>query len=189
MAEDVRIIKNKRVIENAMILLLQRKEFSKITIQDICQEALVSRSTFYAHYLDKYDLLEKIVDKYFSMLQELIASRFSTVELINIDAIFLLLSQTYSQYKEILSVLMKVHVPGSDFREKIENTLFSYCIQFLEATSKQYKMPNELIAKLYVANVITIIDWTLEKGIDEKIIESLSRLQSTVFHLIEKDEI
>lgn len=50
-------------------------------------------------------------------------------------------------------------------------------------------MPNELIAKLYVANVITIIDWTLEKGIDEKIIESLSRLQSTVFHLIEKDEI
>lgn len=118
MAEDVRIIKNKRVIENAMILLLQRKEFSKITIQDICQEALVSRSTFYAHYLDKYDLLEKIVDKYFSVLQELIASRFSTVELINIDAIFLLLSQTYSQYKEILSVLMKVHVPGSDFREK-----------------------------------------------------------------------
>ena len=88
MAEDVRIIKNKRVIENAMILLLQRKEFSKITIQDICQEALVSRSTFYAHYLDKYDLLEKIVDKYFSVLQELIASRFSTVELINIDAIF-----------------------------------------------------------------------------------------------------
>ena len=93
MAEDVRIIKNKRVIENAIILLLQRKEFSKITIQDICQEALVSRSTFYAHYLDKYDLLEKIVDKYFSVLQELIASRFSTVELINIDAIFLLLSQ------------------------------------------------------------------------------------------------
>ena len=69
MAEDVRIIKNKRVIENAMILLLQRKEFSKITIRDICQEALVSRSTFYAHYLDKYDLLEKIVDKYFSVLQ------------------------------------------------------------------------------------------------------------------------
>lgn len=189
MAEDVRIIKNKRVIENAMILLLQRKEFSKITIQDICQEALVSRSTFYAHYLDKYDLLEKIVDKYFSMLQELIASRFSTVELINIDAIFLLLSQTYSQYKEILSVLMKVHVPGSDFREKIENTLFSYCIQFLEATSKQHKMPNKLMAKLYVANVITIIDWTLEQGIDEKIIESLSMLQSTFFHLIEKDEI
>ena len=46
MAEDVRIIKNKRVIENAMILLLQRKEFSKITIQDICQEALVSRYNF-----------------------------------------------------------------------------------------------------------------------------------------------
>ena len=51
MAEDVRIIKNKRVIENAMILLLQRKEFSKITIQDICQEALVSRSTFYCRFV------------------------------------------------------------------------------------------------------------------------------------------
>lgn len=186
MVEDVRVIKNKRVIENAMIHLLEKKDFSKITIQDICQTALVSRSTFYAHYLDKYDLLEKIVDKYYSILRKLISNRFSTDEMINLENIFLLLSQTYSKYSEVLNILMKVHVPGSDFRAKIEKTLFSYCFQFLESTPKQYKMPNDLIAQLYVSNVVTIIDWTLSHDIDEKIIENLNILQAQFFQLIQE---
>lgn len=181
MAEDVRIIKNKRAIESALLHLLQKKEFSKITTQDICREALVSRSTFYAHYLDKYDLLEKIVDHYSSLLQELIASRFSTSDKIDLDAVFLLLSQTYSQYSDPLTVLMRTHVPGSDFRERLESMLFSYCTRFLEASSQQYRLPAELLAKLYVANVVTIIEWTLEHGIAEGTLKSLTQLQSLFF--------
>lgn len=32
-------------------------DFDKISVNDICEEALVSRSTFYKNYIDKYDLL------------------------------------------------------------------------------------------------------------------------------------
>ncbi|MCP3797234.1 TetR/AcrR family transcriptional regulator [Paenibacillus sp. CH40] len=59
MNEDIRIYKTKIAIERALIELLQQHHFKDITIKKICDQALIGRSTFYSHYLDKYDLLEK----------------------------------------------------------------------------------------------------------------------------------
>lgn len=56
--QDIRITKTQRALVQALLSLLEGKPFSKITINDICQEALVSRSTFYAHFEDKYRLLQ-----------------------------------------------------------------------------------------------------------------------------------
>lgn len=178
MAEDLRIIKNKRNMEAALIGLMKEKPFSKITIQDICKSALVSRSTFYAHYLDKYDLLENIVDRYVALLQELVASRFSAAGAMDMATVFSLLAQTYRQHREPFSVLLHVRVPECDFREKIEQLLFSHCLAFLETQPQQYVMPDALIAKLYVSNVMTLMTWTLEHGLDEAAVRNLQQLQA-----------
>ncbi len=50
-------------IEKIFIELLQTKEISQITVADICQRAGVNRSTFYANYMDIYDLADTIRDK------------------------------------------------------------------------------------------------------------------------------
>lgn len=47
-------------IEKIFIQLIQRKEINEITITDICKLAHINRSTFYANYIDIYDLAEKI---------------------------------------------------------------------------------------------------------------------------------
>ena len=54
---DLRIKKTKRILFDALIRLMAKKNFEKIKVSDICEEALINRSTFYAHYEDKYDLL------------------------------------------------------------------------------------------------------------------------------------
>ena len=56
--QDVRITKTQRSLVQALLALLENQSFAKITINDICNEAMVSRSTFYAHFEDKYRLLE-----------------------------------------------------------------------------------------------------------------------------------
>lgn len=56
--QDIRITRTHIALENVMLELLQEKSFSKITVNDICLKALVSRSTFYLHFEDKYQLLE-----------------------------------------------------------------------------------------------------------------------------------
>ena len=45
-------------MENALVALLEHKDFKDISIMDICEEAGVNRSTFYAHYDNLYDLLK-----------------------------------------------------------------------------------------------------------------------------------
>ena len=40
--------------------LIQSKEVHEITVSDICKQANVNRSTFYANYIDIYDLVDKV---------------------------------------------------------------------------------------------------------------------------------
>lgn len=56
--EDTKSRKTEKALDIALSSLLNIHNFNKITVKDICEEALVSRASFYAHYLDKYDLLK-----------------------------------------------------------------------------------------------------------------------------------
>ncbi len=50
-------------IEKIFTQMLQTKEISQISVSDICKKAEVNRSTFYANYIDIYDLADTIRDK------------------------------------------------------------------------------------------------------------------------------
>lgn len=58
---DPRIIRTRRLIMDSFIQLSMKKGFKDITIKDITTEATVNRATFYYHFTDKYDLLEKVL--------------------------------------------------------------------------------------------------------------------------------
>ncbi|MCH4053748.1 MAG: TetR/AcrR family transcriptional regulator [Atopobiaceae bacterium] len=60
--EDPRVTKTKAAIEVAFIRLLHEQPFDKITVQQVCHEALVNKGTFYHHYHDKYDLAQKLIE-------------------------------------------------------------------------------------------------------------------------------
>ncbi|ATF29464.1 hypothetical protein CO689_00545 (plasmid) [Staphylococcus simulans] len=61
MMDDLRILRSKLTIKRAMLDLLTKKPFKHITIKDISDKAMVGRSTFYHHYLDKYDLVDNLI--------------------------------------------------------------------------------------------------------------------------------
>ena len=63
------IKKSQIKIEKTFIEILQTKELSKITVSDICKKTKLNRSTFYANYLDIYDLADKVKE---SLYQEVI---------------------------------------------------------------------------------------------------------------------
>ncbi|MDR1157188.1 MAG: TetR/AcrR family transcriptional regulator [Oscillospiraceae bacterium] len=60
--EDLRIVKTNKTLVLAMLSLLRRRNFNRITVYDLCGEALVSRTTFYAHFNDKYSLLRHCLE-------------------------------------------------------------------------------------------------------------------------------
>lgn len=56
-------VRSKRLIREEFIKLMQEKEFSKISVTDIVNEADLNRSTFYAHYPDVRGVIEEFEDQ------------------------------------------------------------------------------------------------------------------------------
>jgi AcrR family transcriptional regulator len=54
---DRRAQRTRQTLSHALVALIQEKRYDAITVQNICDRANVGRSTFYAHYQDKDDLL------------------------------------------------------------------------------------------------------------------------------------
>lgn len=54
---------SQRLIEKAFVELIQTKEINEVTVTEICKITNLNRSTFYANYLDIYDLSDKIKEK------------------------------------------------------------------------------------------------------------------------------
>lgn len=68
---DRRIIKSQKAIQSTFLSMLIKDGFDEITVKKITEQADISRKTFYLHYLDKYDLLDKIVNKKLEELEEI----------------------------------------------------------------------------------------------------------------------
>jgi AcrR family transcriptional regulator len=55
---DPRVKRTRQLLEGAFMELIQEKGFQSVTVQDITGRAGVNRATFYAHFEDKYALLD-----------------------------------------------------------------------------------------------------------------------------------
>lgn len=70
--EDLRIVKTYKALESSLMILLEKRNFNHITVYDLCEEALVSRATFYTHFNDKYDLLRYCMTEMVRRLERLL---------------------------------------------------------------------------------------------------------------------
>jgi AcrR family transcriptional regulator len=63
---DLRVKRTRRLLQQALDSLMVEKSLNDITINDITERAEVNRTTFYAHFQDKYDLLNYSVREWFN---------------------------------------------------------------------------------------------------------------------------
>jgi len=64
---DPRVKRTRQLLQQAFIELFQEKGFQSISIQDITERATVNRATFYAHFPDKYALMDSIIREQFQL--------------------------------------------------------------------------------------------------------------------------
>ena len=65
-----------KIIET-VIALLQKKELRQITVAEVCRAVAINRSTFYEHFLDIYDVMDKTEKEYAKQMADLIAENLS----------------------------------------------------------------------------------------------------------------
>lgn len=66
---DNRVRYTRMMIEQSFLELLAEKPAGKITVTELCQRAQINRATFYKHYLDVADLLEKMEEDLFDRIR------------------------------------------------------------------------------------------------------------------------
>src|SRR5579864_1650673 len=62
---DPRVKRTRKLLREAFLELLAEKSFHAINVQEVADRATLNRATFYAHFVDKYALLDYVVGEWF----------------------------------------------------------------------------------------------------------------------------
>ena len=60
---DLRQRKTRRQLTQALVELMEARPFQELSVTDICRQAMVHRTTFYAHFTDKQELLHYLMSQ------------------------------------------------------------------------------------------------------------------------------
>lgn len=178
---DLRIIKTKKVLFDTLLKLMKQKNFEKIKISDICDEALINRSTFYAHYEDKYELLIELFENQKQLLLNELEEKEKTLS-----------SKEYIM--EVLSVLIDYIDDNRDIYSAIlscnrNGFLIDFLMDVIERdASERFKnnydiknsdLPLDIIVKFYSGGMINIgmsLLTRAEQYTKEELLEYIDRL-------------
>ena len=121
MAENPQFLRTDKAIKQALISLLKTKPFEKITVQDILDETPVTRSTFYKHYHDKYEIAEKMQEDFFESQMAIRKAVHENPSLLTPSLI-----KTSQQNKELMEALLKIHTENVDLRQAMATQSMEY---------------------------------------------------------------
>lgn len=99
--EDRRIRRTRKLLRQGLAELMNEKDFKDITVKEITDRVDLNRGTFYLHYRDTYDLLEKVENELIETFESLIENYHPTEE--NSSA-FVIIDQVYDYITENLDI-------------------------------------------------------------------------------------
>jgi len=174
---DLRVLRTQKSINESFLRLLEQKNYDKITVQDIANEAFINRNTFYMHYFNKEDLLEKLSRECLGDLEKSLVVR--KVAELDEDFIFNLVKdvlETIEKNKKFYRIMM-VDSNSSFFSEQLKKTIEKYIYEY---NSKKDSAEIKILIEYLITGFIGIICRYL-KG-DLKI--SIEELSSLLFRLL-----
>ncbi len=66
--DDLRVRRTRKLLQKALLEATIEKGFAEVSVRDITERAMVNRSTFYRHFLDKYDLLSRYLEELYAQV-------------------------------------------------------------------------------------------------------------------------
>ncbi len=147
MAEDRRKRKTQRAIIRATVKLLDTVPINKLTVNEICAHADVSRSTFYLHYYDATDVIDQVHAEIIASISNVLDKFDYATILVNPEPFLRQVFDFVSEHLELYIGLLQNNF-HSDFRRKLkgmlenkilhensyryrDRTLFEYSVCFL----------------------------------------------------------
>ncbi len=178
--KDLRVVKTQNALYNTLLELMKEKSFEEIKVSDICNHALINRSTFYAHYNDKYELLaDAINDLKNSLIMELNKNKnISNTKEYYLEMIKIFLDHIEEKRDIYLAVMInnRNSIMVDIIYDVIDHDITKH-LKEKEITDN--KIPTNIVSKFYLGAVFNVgIEW-LKNGSrysKEEVLEYLNLL-------------
>ena len=161
---DRRVQRTRQLLQDALIALILEKGYDRTTVQNIIDRANVGRSTFYAHYLDKEDLLKRGMERLHDELGQNLAgecavedSEWSPLPSL---ALFRHTGETHHLYRAMIGG------KGIDVVKKaIEDALIAHARTYLdqlEAEGRCSSVQPPIMVTYLVGALLALLTWWLD---------------------------
>lgn len=158
--DDLRIKRTQLVLQQTFMELVVEVGFGAITVQMLAERAMINRSTFYRHYADIYDLVEKVflnlIDEYMESVRSFMPGK--PVETLQLTFEH---CATYGPfYLTLLSEMPR-------FQTLVRDTIEQQSAQFFKTLGLdegRMAIPLPIILRHWSTTQMALTQWWLEHG-------------------------
>lgn len=166
---DRRQQKTQTAIFHAFVMLLEKKSYNNITVQEIIDQANIGRSTFYAHFETKDDLLKGLCQKLFGHIVASAVDRTHTHGLYSDgtapNSVFCHLLQHLAENDNHISTLLSC-TSNEIFLRYFKDSLDDFVkTQFItQSRRKNTALPEDFLVNHISGSFVEMVLWWIKNG-------------------------
>ena len=167
--EDIRTIRTKRLLTKSLYELLSNTPFDKLTIQMICDKAMVHRTTYYQHFNNKEELLSYSLNDFRNKLFNITNQKmdYSSPKQMLFHLSYFFIRYVQNNKDDFKNIINNI---GSEFLiGKVSYAYEESVLSLLNKTTIEFSVPKPMIAQFYTGGIMKILLNWLESDSDYSI--------------------
>ena len=163
---DLRTKRTYKLLKDSLLKLLSEQSFDNIKVNDICEVAMVHRTTFYSHFNDKYELLDYVINE----TEKDIVGEISMANIDSPRSFYTKLISNVLDYLESNKLFFRSIIQHNN-STGIFTVIHNYTIKQLknlfevqEQNGIKIDVPISVIAEFYSGAVTSTIIWWLQSN-------------------------
>jgi AcrR family transcriptional regulator len=162
---DLRVRRTHKLLWEALMAELSERAIEEITVKDVCERAMVHRTTFYKHYADKYALLEQGLRQMYDALvaqEEHLPPSAYSVE--HPPPYFVRLFEHAAQHQQFYTLMLCGEGAGR-FQKLVRDSIAEVAsanVRALPSANQQLAMPPDMHAQFVAGAALSLLAWWLE---------------------------
>ncbi len=163
-SEDRRIRRTRKLLWEALLTLLEEHSLEEISVTDICEEALLNRTTFYKHFENKYALFVYGMKYDQEPFEEKLLRAATSEEGEQISIQLLETMARHQHYYKLLLVGKEEKNLSTLLRQQITEQMEARLAQ-AQNEGHHFSTPLPIIAQFYAGALLALATWWLENEI------------------------
>ncbi|WP_165423887.1 TetR/AcrR family transcriptional regulator [Ktedonosporobacter rubrisoli] len=150
---DRRVQRTRQLLQQAFLDIMQEKGFTAMNIQEITERANLNRGTFYAHFADKYALLEEILHEQF---RSLIEGMFPPAPQWNRHILYALIQAVLEYFKSMYHNCSPFDIIDPLLKHAVQEELYRFFLNWLK-----YHRARERQIEVRVETLAGFMSWSI----------------------------